>query len=221
VIVRPLVAWIWIGGLMLLFGAFVAISPSVSELLERVKSPLPRRTGMARPALATLLLLSLLTALVLLSTAMAQAQASDSSSLMAGTVAMSSPEERQLFERVLCQCGDCARLPLSTCVCGWAEGKRAELRIDLAAGKSVQEIQADFAERYGPKAIAIPRDKGLDRALWAVPLSGFVVAAGGLALLGRRWVKRSAEAPTPAVVPESAADSELDRALDEELRKRG
>src|SRR5690606_19101242 len=79
----------------------------------------------------------------------------DSSSLMAGTVEMKSPEEKQLFERVLCQCGDCARLPLSTCICGWAEQKRAELRLDLAAGKGVSEIQAAFAEQYGAKAIAI------------------------------------------------------------------
>ena len=65
VIVRPFVAWIWIGGLMLLFGSFVAISPSVKELLESVKSPFPRRGALARPAMATLLLLGLLSALLL------------------------------------------------------------------------------------------------------------------------------------------------------------
>ena len=43
---------------------------------------------------------------------------------MAGTVTMSTPEEKQLFDRVLCQCGGCARLPLSGCVCHWAEEKR-------------------------------------------------------------------------------------------------
>ena len=220
VIVRPLVAWIWIGGLMLLFGAFVAISPSVAELLEIVKSPLPRRAALTRPALATLLVL-LLAALFALGSGVAFAQASDSSSLMAGTVAMKSPEERQLFERVLCQCGDCARLPLSTCVCGWAEERRAQLRIDLAAGKSVQDIQSDYAQQYGPKAIAIPRDKGLDRALWAVPIAGFVLAAGGIALLGRRWVNRTAEQPELAAQPPSELEAELDKALDEELRKRG
>jgi cytochrome c-type biogenesis protein CcmF len=220
VIVRPLVAWIWIGGLMLLFGAFVAISPSVAELLESVKGQRPLRAGLARPALATLLLLGLLSALLLLGGGTAFAQSADSSSLMAGTVAMSSPEERQLFDRVLCQCGGCARLPLSGCVCHWAEEKRADLRSALAAGKSVTEIQSEYAEQYGPKAIAIPRDKGLDRALWAVPIAGFVLAAGGIALLGRKWVRKNASAPQPAAPVVGAAESELDRALDEELRKR-
>ncbi|MDB4974458.1 MAG: Cytochrome c heme lyase subunit CcmF [Myxococcaceae bacterium] len=219
VIVRPLVAWIWIGGLMLLFGAFVAISPSVAELLESVKGPLPSRSALARPALATLLLLSVLTAVLLLSTS-AFAQESGTSSLMAGTVAMKSPEERKLFDSVLCQCGGCARLPLSGCVCHWAEEMRTDLRGELASGKTVPEIQKDYAERFGVKAIAIPRDKGLDRALWAVPIAGFVLAAGGLAFLGRRWVRRNddqAPVPMPAASP---ADSELERALDEELRKR-
>jgi cytochrome c-type biogenesis protein CcmF len=220
VIVRPLVAWIWIGGLMLLFGAFVAISPSMRELLETVSSPFARTSSaLPRPAMATLVILVLVTALLAIGSAAASAQ--DSSSLMAGTVAMASPEEKQLFERVLCQCGDCARLPLSTCICSWAEDKRAVLREELAAGTSVADIQSAYAEQYGPKAIAIPRDKGLDRALWAVPISAFVLAAGGLTLLGRKWVKRGAASAGEATVPASESESELDRALDEELRRRG
>jgi cytochrome c-type biogenesis protein CcmF len=217
VIVRPLVAWIWIGGLMLLFGSFVAISPSVKELLESVKSPFPQRGALGRPAMATLLVLGVLSALLLIGSV---ASAQDSSSLMAGTVHMSTPEEKQLFDRVLCQCGGCARLPLSGCVCHWAEEKREELRSELAGGKSVAEIQKAYSEQYGPKGIAIPSDKGLDRALWAVPLAGFVLAAGGIAMLGRKWVKRNANEVAPAPLPPSAQDSALDRALDEELNKR-
>src|SRR5690606_6454153 len=116
---------------------------------------------------------------------------------------------------------DCARLPLSTCICGWAEQKRAELRLDLAAGKGVSEIQAAFAEQYGAKAIAIPRDKGLDRALWAVPIAALAAAGFGLAMLGRSWVKRNqaAQAALPAGAAPDAADAALDQALDEELRR--
>jgi cytochrome c-type biogenesis protein CcmH/NrfF len=226
VIVRPLVAWIWIGGLMFLFGALVAISPSVKELLESVRDPLSSGGSLvARPAFlgssTTSWLLWLVLSVLALGGAAATALAQDTSSLMAGTVEMNSPEERQLFERVLCQCGGCARLPLSTCVCGWAEEKRAQLRLDLAAGKSVSEIQGEYAERYGAKAIAIPRDRGLDRALWAVPIAAFAAAAGGIAWLGRRWVKRNqgALAATPAGSTAEPADEALDRELDAELRR--
>jgi cytochrome c-type biogenesis protein CcmH/NrfF len=221
VIVRPLVAWIWIGGLMLLLGAFVAISPSVKELLESVQNPLSSGGGFAtRPAMASWFIWLLVLALAL-GGGVASVFAQDSSSLMAGTVEMKTPQEKQLFERVLCQCGDCARLPLSTCICGWAEEKRAQLRIDMAAGKSVTEIQDAYAEQYGAKAIAIPRDKGLDRALWAVPIAVFAAAAGGLALLGRRWVKRNQQAlaGAPAAAAAEPGDAALDVALDDELRR--
>jgi len=216
VIVRPLVAWIWIGGLMFLFGAFVAIAPSIQELLASVKSPFPR-VSVARPAMASWFVLVLVAALLLLGGSVALAQ--DSSSLMAGTVAMNSPEEKQLFDRVLCQCGGCARLPLSGCICHWAEEKRAVLREQLAAGKSVSAIQADYAEEHGAKAIAIPRDKGLDRALWAVPVAAFVLAAGGLTMLGRKWVKRSKQSSEATAGPELSDGGVLDRELDEELKR--
>jgi cytochrome c-type biogenesis protein CcmF len=221
VIVRPLVAWIWIGGLMLLAGAFVAIAPSVKELLESVQKPLGARGSASRPAFASLWTwIVVLSMALLLGSVAAVASAQDRSSLMAGTVEMKTPEERQLFERVLCQCGDCERLPLSTCACGWAERKRAELRLDLAAGRGVTEIANAYAEQYGAAAIAIPGDRGLDRALWAVPISGFVLAAFGLSWLGRRWVRKNTEDKKPedaAAAPK--VDDALDRALDDELRR--
>jgi cytochrome c-type biogenesis protein CcmF len=222
VIVRPLVAWIWIGGLLLLFGAFVAISPSIQELLEGVGSPFSAGGLAPRPAMASWWML-LLALLLTLGIGVASARAQDSSSLMAGHVEMKTAEERQLFERVLCQCGGGARLPLSTCVCEWAEKKRAELLSELGAGRGVSELQEAYAEQYGPKALAIPRDKGLDRALWVVPVAAFALAAGGLAYLGRRWVKRGqaaalAEAPALAGMAEGKDDA-LDAALDEELRR--
>ncbi|HEY6879540.1 MAG TPA: cytochrome c-type biogenesis protein CcmH, partial [Polyangiales bacterium] len=206
------------GGLMLLAGAFIAISPSVKELLESVRGAQPRRNLVPRPALATLLLLILAALMLVGGSALAQ----DSSSLMAGNVAMNGPEEKALFDKVLCQCGGCARLPLSSCVCEWAESKRAQLRTDLAGGKTVPEIVEDYGKQYGPKGLALPPDKGFDRALWAVPISGFVVAAGGLAWLGRRWVKRNTEARTQEAgdAAQVANDDALDKELDAELRKR-
>ena len=90
----------------------------------------------------------------------ASAQDDTSSSLHAGTVVINNPTERQLFGRLLCQCGDCARLPLDTCACGWADDKRAEVREMLSAGVEPSKIQDTYRAQYGAAALAIPSDQG-------------------------------------------------------------
>ncbi len=148
---------------------------------------------------------------------MVSAQSDSSSSLHAGDVAMKNPEEKKLFERLLCQCGDCARLPLSTCACGWADDMRKKLRMRLSAGETLQVIQASYREEFGPKAIAIPSDKGLDRALWAVPIAVFVLAGFALVSFSRRWRMQANRAAEQA--PAKVNDPSLDARLDDELNK--
>ncbi|GAB4217129.1 MAG: heme lyase CcmF/NrfE family subunit [Sandaracinaceae bacterium] len=220
---RPLVFWIWFGGGVVLFGVFLAAFPSVREILGETEArPVPRGLAVAATTLLVLLgvamgagLLSLV--LGVLSPARAAAQADSSSSLHAGTVEIHDPVERQIFERLLCQCGDCQRLPLSTCSCGWAESMRAEVRDQIARGMDVTAIQEDYRDRFGPAAIAVPADRGLDRALWAVPLGAMGIALPALYLAVRKWGKRAAS--QPAYSPEaSASRPELDARLDEELR---
>ncbi|MGB5314190.1 MAG: cytochrome C biogenesis protein, partial [Polyangiales bacterium] len=69
---------------------------------------------------------------------------------------------------------------------------------------------------YGAKALAIPSDKGLDRALWAVPVATMVLAIGFVVMLGRRWQRRGAEAHA-AASGRTNAELEYDERLDEEL----
>ena len=149
---------------------------------------------------------------------MASAQDDTSSTLHAGTVVLNDATERQLFGRLLCQCGDCARLPLDTCACGWANDKRAEVREQLAAGVEPAKIQESYRAQYGAAALAIPSDEGLDRALWAVPVAAIVFAIGVVVMIGRRWQRRGAQATAKA---KATAQNELeyDSRLDEELKR--
>jgi cytochrome c-type biogenesis protein CcmF len=236
VIVRPFVAWIWLGGLFMIFGTFVCMSPSVREVLgeltagsgarARGRGPLP---PMASGVTSVLLMLTLGAALSLSFAGRAQAQTDGTSTLHAGSVTMKDPKERQLFERLLCMCGDCQRLPLSSCSCSWADDMRAKIRDKVSAGVDAQKIQADYREEFGSKAIAIPSDKGLDRALWAVPLALIGAAAGLLVWRGRSWVGRrpvaapgAPHAPGEADGYDAAAKADergYDEALDAELKK--
>ncbi len=219
---RPLVFWIWMGGFICFLGAALAAFPSVREILGEAKERAPSR-GLV--AMATTLLLALglglgVTVLSLLFAALAplpaHAQADSSSSLHAGSVVIEDPFERQVFERLLCQCGDCQRLPLSTCDCGWADHMRAEIREQIARGMDVAAIQADYRDRFGPAAISIPSDHGLDRALWAVPVAAIGIALPALLIAVRR--RQRPEASAPDATSRAAGSEALDARLEEELR---
>src|SRR5689334_3524118 len=79
-----------------------------------------------------------------------------------GTVGIQNETERQLFAALICTCG-CPREALSTCTCGFAHERRAELRAALAAGRSVDEIKAAYADRFGPQALVVPPNTGANR----------------------------------------------------------
>jgi cytochrome c-type biogenesis protein CcmF len=218
IIVRPFVAWIWLGGVLMIFGTFVSMAPSVREVLGEARAPSKRFAG---PALATAAVLVLLAiaALWLASPALASAQNDGSSSLHAGSVTMHTDIERQLFPRLLCECGGCQRLPMSGCICDWAEKRRIEIRNQLADGKTAAQIQEKWAETYGAQALAIPGDKGMDRLLWAVPMLAIAAMAVQLVRLGRRWAKQRPALANAAPAQSASVQATYDDKLDSELKR--
>ncbi len=217
-IVRPLVPWIWFGGLLALFGSLISMWPTAREVMERAEQHARNKQRRKDRGAAATLGALLIASSFALSGGTAHAQSDSSSTLHAGTVEIQNPTERQLFSRLLCQCGDCARLPMHTCGCSWAEDHRAELRERLERGDTVQAIQSTWRAQYGPAALAIPSDQGLDRALWAVPVGGALLAIGAIFWLGRRWRDGGDVSETGSASDASDQDA-LDDALDDELRR--
>ncbi len=221
IIVRPFVVWIWIGGMLMIFGTAVSMAPSVREVLGEARARAPLPAGAA--AAATAIVLAVLTGAALfavLSPGRAHAQNDGSSSLHAGSVTMRNPTERQLFSRLLCQCGDCQRLPLTSCACSWAEDMRERIRGELAKGKSPAQIQAEYRNEFGAAALAIPGDHGFDRALWAVPLTMLALMAGMIFRWGRRWARLpGAGAPLAGVGAAGSGNARYDAELDHELER--
>ncbi|MCS6858261.1 MAG: cytochrome c biogenesis protein CcsA, partial [Sandaracinaceae bacterium] len=209
VLKRPLVFWIWCGGLLVLLGTFIAAFPSVREIL--VERPAFLREARAA-SLPSILLVLVGIGLFSLWPSRLCAQNDASSSLHAGTVEIRNPIERQLFERLLCQCGECQRLPLSTCGCAWAERMRAEIRALLAQGLDPASIQADYRNRFGAGAISVPPDQGLDRLLWAAPLLGLCLAFFMLITkIHRKSNQRTQEAPLSEAIPPDRIEREIER----------
>jgi cytochrome c-type biogenesis protein CcmF len=207
--VNPLVSWIWLGLIVLIAGAVTAMWPEISLAEVGV-------WGTAR-ALGGITATILLSVFVAVTPARAFAQSSGSS-LHAGTVEMHTQEEREIFPLVLCQCGACARLPLSNCVCSTAEEERATIRAQLAGGATKEQVFDNYAAKYGTAALSVPPNKGKLRTIFLVP--ALLVAVSGMAavLLVRKWRSNAPAAAAPGKGPAAAKD-DYDRKLDEELEK--
>lgn len=136
-----------------------------------------------------------------------------------GTVGIQNDTERQLFWSLLCTCG-CPRETLGTCTCGFAHQRRDELRDELAAGKGIEEIKADYVKRFGTAALAVPPNTGSQRIVWIAPLLGIVLGAGIVVFVLKRWVKPSGPGPDdkPPTGPKPSDENKYDDKLDEELK---
>lgn len=136
-------------------------------------------------------------------------------------VGIENDTQHKLFFSLICMCG-CPRETLGTCQCDFAHNRRSELKAALAAGKTVEELQDAYAARFGVKALAVPRDQGANRLLWAFPLVAIVAGAVGLILVLRRWRDRGQAAPiaaAPAAAATPAPPDDYDDKLDQELKE--
>lgn len=203
--VNPLVSYVWLGVAILIVGALVAMWPEPSEESAGAFGYV-RALGTA----ATMVMLS-----VLLALAPSYAYAQQQDMKREGVVEEQSPKEKALFSQLLCDCGTCPHEPLSTCTCGWANDMRATIRAELAKGKTSDAIISDYAKQHGSDAVVVQVDKGGARALWALPLLGFV--AGG-ALVYRFIRKRTEAATSPVEADDDDARDDYDARLDDELR---
>lgn len=139
-----------------------------------------------------------------------------------GTIGIKSDVERLLFESLICTCG-CPRESLATCTCDIAAARRDKLRGELAKGKSITDLQAEYVKAYGPEALALPPNTGAHRLVWLLPLGAVVAGAAVAGVALRRWQRRGAGGDPPP--PEGEGDASLaakrddyDERLDDELR---
>jgi len=110
------------------------------------------------------------------------------------------------------RCPVCQSLSVADSSSQVAREMRGEIARDLRAGKTPEEIRAEFAAAYGEWVLEAPPKRGVGLVAWLIPVAllaaGLLVSASAL----RRWSRRRAR---PA--PLSDADRELlARALAEE-----
>lgn len=88
------------------------------------------------------------------------------------------------------RCPTCAGQSIATSGSVAAESLRAQIRADIEAGRTDEQIRARLADgAYGEDVLLNPPRSGFAALVWVVPVVVVVLAFGGLAVAFRRWEK--------------------------------
>jgi cytochrome c-type biogenesis protein CcmH len=116
-------------------------------------------------------------------------------------------------------CPTCGGRNLADCPTDTCTQWKNEIRAQLQAGKSPQQVIDFFKDRFGPTVLQEPPKEGAVLVLWVLPVLGLVaLAAGGVVVLRRvtRQGNPSAD-KVLASIPTAPADNYVQR-LEEEVR---
>lgn len=92
------------------------------------------------------------------------------------------------------RCPECTDKSMAASDAPTSVAGKKEIRRQLAAGKSADEVRAWFADRYGADVLLTPSRSGIEGLIWAIPVVTFIVAAAVLAAAFLRWKRTSSEA---------------------------
>jgi cytochrome c-type biogenesis protein CcmH len=115
-------------------------------------------------------------------------------------------------------CPVCEGIPLDTCPTLACSDWRAEIRLQLAQGRTEAEIIDHFVRQYGDAVAAEPPRRGINWLIWLAP---FLVLAFGGVIFGRylRELKRPSEPTTPSP-PAKKKRQQVETAVDEDYIQR-
>ena len=205
--VNPLVNWIWFGFTIMALGTGIALLPESSLAFVSAKVP----TGAAT---TSLLLMSLL-----LGGMGTQVHAQVAVPNGAQLTPDQQQLERELQEELVCVCGSCSHLQLSTCTCGTAADMRLRLNGQVAMGKNRDEVYQHFIDTYGSQEpIGVPIG-AFNQLSWLFPMLVGGTCLVGVGFVALRWSRRDSEfQESQASAPADTQDQQLEARLDDELR---
>jgi cytochrome c-type biogenesis protein CcmH/NrfF len=127
------------------------------------------------------------------------------------------PEEiKVVAKELVCLCGSCNRESLATCTCTeFAVPQREVIGAALEAGKTQDEIVADFVSRYGQMVLASPPPEGYKLLAWIAPIAALLLGVALVRTVLVRW-RRDHTQPQPASA--AAGPQGYNQRLQQELR---
>ena len=112
-------------------------------------------------------------------------------------------------------CPVCESEPLDTCPTQACIDWRAEIRAQLEAGRTQEQIYADFVARYGERVLAQPSASGLNLILWfGMPVALLI---GGYFFYTYMRRIAASESTEPVVTPIPAQKKTTTKATDDYL----
>lgn len=87
----------------------------------------------------------------------------------------------------------------------------------IRAGDTKSEIEDRLVDDFGPAILAQPPKRGFDLLAWLLPIGGLLAGAVAVGYAAWRWTK--SREPEPALAAAGPLDPQLERRLDEELRR--
>jgi cytochrome c-type biogenesis protein CcmH len=96
--------------------------------------------------------------------------------------------------------------------------KRIEAFISarIRAGETKSQIKRELVANFGDGILAAPPKQGFGLVAWVLPVAGILAGAAALGFGAWKWSRSREPAPAVAGPP---LDPELERRLDEELRR--
>ncbi len=119
-------------------------------------------------------------------------------------------------------CPVCPNTPLDVCETKACQDWRAQIKDELAAGWTDDQIIDYFVQQYGERVLAEPRRSGFTSFVWVLPVLLVAIGLVIVAQVLRGWkAKRAAPALMAGVgaAPPDDIPPEVLKHLEEELRK--
>ncbi len=112
----------------------------------------------------------------------------------------------ELSGKIACNCG-CGKKVVEKCYCGVANGLRDELRSQVTAGSTHDQVLDNFVQTYGEEILASPVPEGFNLTAWAAPFTALLLGIVLVGVLLSKWRRRSATdtGSTPALGSSPAA----------------
>jgi len=109
----------------------------------------------------------------------------------------------------------CPGRTLAECPSPQADQLRLWILEQASAGATRDEVQQVMFQEFGDQILTAPRAEGWGLAAYAIPLVGFVLGGGIVALVVRRLMG-SGPSPASLTNPAEPIDPEIQRRIDEE-----